>query len=267
MSLSVGVIGCGNMGSALARGMVEAHLLAAGRIVGYDADSSKARKLARNLKIRTGRSAAEAAACSVVLLAVKPQQMAELLQEIKPYLKHRPLLISVAAGIRSGWIERRVGRGVPVVRVMPNTPALIRKGISAVVTGASAGPNHRALAERILRSVGEVVPLEEKQMDAVTAISGSGPAYFFYLIEQLANAGVSLGLKPETARRLALATAQGAAELAAGSGEDPALLRAKVTSKGGTTEAAFKVFKKRGLDKVLREGIRAAARRAKELSG
>lgn len=266
MSLSVGVIGCGNMGSALARGMVEAHLLPAGRIVGYDADSAKSRRLARGLKIKSARSAREAAACSVVLLAVKPQQMGEVLSAIRPFLTHRPLLISIAAGIRTDWIERRAGRGVPVVRVMPNTPALVKKGISAVAAGRSASIRHRAVAERIFGSVGETVRVREREMDAVTAVSGSGPAYFFYLIEQMEKAGTGLGLPSGTAKKLAAATARGAARLATCSGEDPAALRAKVTSKGGTTEAAFKVFERKGLGNILQEGIRAAARRAKELS-
>jgi len=266
MSLSVGVIGCGNMGSALMRGIAEACLLPAGRIVGYDSDRDKLNRLVRSLKVKAGRSVREAAACSVVLLAVKPQQMEEVLREIRPFLSHRPLLVSIAAGIRSGWIERRVGRGVPVVRVMPNTPALVKKGISAIAAGRSAGAKHRLLTGRIFKSVGEVVQVKENWMDAVTAVSGSGPAYFFYLMEQMAAAGVRLGLSSAVARRLALATAQGAAELVARSGEDPSVLRRRVTSKGGTTEAAFKLFKRRGLDKILQDGIRAAARRAKELS-
>ena len=267
MSLSVGIIGCGNMGSALARGMAEARLLPAGRIVGYDAETGKSRRLARSLKIRAARSSREAAGCSVVLLAVKPQQMEEALSEIRPFLSHRPLLISIAAGIRTGWIERRVGRGVPVVRVMPNTPALVKKGISAIAAGRSAHTRHRALAERIFGSVGETVRVPERLMDAVTAVSGSGPAYFFYLMEQMERAGTALGLPAGTARKLATATARGAARLATCGGEDPAAFRKKVASKGGTTEAAFRVVERKGLGKTLREGIRAAARRAKELSG
>jgi len=267
MPLSVGVIGCGNMGSALARGMVEARLLPARRIAGYDADASKVLRLSRALKIKAARSIREAAACSVVLLAVKPQQMGEVLAEIRPFLGHRPLLVSIAAGVRTGWIERRAGRGVPVVRVMPNTPALVKKGISAITAGRSAGARHRVIAEKIFGSVGETVRVPERLMDAVTAVSGSGPAYFFYLMEQMASAGRQLGLPAGTAKRLAAVTARGAARLATCGGEDPAAFRKKVTSKGGTTEAAFKVFERKGLGKILQEGIRAAARRAKELSG
>ena len=263
---SVGIIGCGNMGCALARGMAEARLLPAGRIVGYDAVAAKPRRLARRLKIRAARSIREAAGCSVVLLAVKPQQMGEVLAKIRPLLSHRPLLISIAAGIRTGWIERCAGRGIPVVRVMPNTPALVKKWISAIAPGRSAGGRHRAVAERIFGSVGETVRVPERLMDAVTAVSGSGPAYFFYLMEQMAQAGTALGLPAGTAEKLAAVTAWGAARLVTCGGEEPAALRKKVTSKGGTTEAAFKVFERKGLGRIFREGIRAAARRAKELS-
>ena len=267
MSLKVGVIGCGNMGAALIRGMVEARFLPSGKIVGYDADPAKVRRLAGSTRIRRARSIVEAAACPVVLLAVKPQQMEAVLRAIRPHLARRPLLISIAAGLRTEWIQRRAGSGIPVVRVMPNTPALVKKGISAIARGKSAGPRDLALAGRMFRSVGETVQVQERWMDAVTAVSGSGPAYFFYLMEQMVAAGTGLGLSPSVARRLALATARGAAELAVSGGEAPSILRAKVTSKGGTTEAALKVFKRRGLDGIFREGIRAAARRAKELSG
>ncbi len=263
--MTIGVIGCGNMGSALIRGMVESRAVPASRIVAWDSDSKRLLAIARKLKIGMARSNREVAGCSVIVLAVKPQQMGQVLAEIRPHLGHRPLLFSIAAGIPTGWIERRAGRGVPVVRVMPNTPALVGKGISALSLGRSAGPRHRKVAERIVGSVGEVIPLEERWMDAVTALSGSGPAYFFFLMEQMMEAGVRLGLKPAVARRLVLATAQGAAELALQSDEEPGVLRARVTSKGGTTEAVFKVFARGKLGQVIQAGIRAAARRAKEL--
>lgn len=250
------------MGAALVRGVLRARVIPEARILCADADARKKRAL----KVRAARSNAELAKASqVILLAVKPQQMAEVLGEIRPRLAHRPLLISIAAGIRTDWIERRTGRRCPVVRVMPNTPALVGAGISAVAAGKKAGAGHLKEAERILGAVGDVVRVPERWMDAVTALSGSGPAYFFHLMEQMARAGTELGLPAGVARRLALATALGAAALAA-QGEDPAALRAKVTSKGGTTEAAFRVFERARLGNTLRAGIRAAAKRAKELS-
>ena len=262
----LGVIGCGNMGAALLRGVVRARVLPPGRVLCADAEAAKLRRLARALKVRAVGSNGELARASgVILLAVKPQQMAKVLAEIRPHLAHRPLLISIAAGIRSGWIERRTGGRCPVVRVMPNTPALVGAGISAVAPGRRASAAHLKAAEAVLRAVGEVVRVPERWMDAVTAVSGSGPAYFFHLMEQMIRAGTELGLSPAAARLLTLATAAGAAALAA-QGEDPATLRAKVTSKGGTTEAAFRAFERGRLAQTLRAGIRAAAKRSKELS-
>lgn len=264
--MRLGVIGCGNMGAALVRGMVAGKVAPAGRILCADADAAKARALAQSLKVRAVRSNAELAArCRVVLLAVKPQQMEGVLEEIHASMGKWTLVISIAAGIRTGWIEKRVGSSVPVVRVMPNTPALVGAGISAVAPGRRASAAHLKRAERILKAVGEVVRVPERWMDAVTAVSGSGPAYFFHLMEQMIRAGREIGLSPAVARRLTLATAAGAAALAA-RGEDPAALRAKVTSKGGTTEAAFRVFERAGLARTLRAGVRAAAKRSKELS-
>lgn len=263
---SVGVIGCGNMGAALVRGIVKARIVPPRRILCSDPEAAKIRRLARPLKVCAARSNAELArVCRVILLAVKPQQMAGVLEEIRPFLAHRPLLISIAAGIRTGWIERRTGGRSPVVRVMPNTPALVGAGISALAPGRRASAGHVKTAERILGAVGEVVRVPERWMDAVTAVSGSGPAYFFHLMEQMIRAGAELGLTRPVARRLTLATAAGAAALAA-QGEDPANLRARVTSKGGTTEAAFRVFGRARLAQGLRAGIRAAAKRSKELS-
>jgi pyrroline-5-carboxylate reductase len=148
---------------------------------------------------------------------------------------------------------------------MPNTPALVGRGISAIAAGRSADWGEMKQAERIFSCVGEVVTLPESALNAVTAVSGSGPAYFFYLMEQMVQAGIELGLSPVIARRLVLQTAAGAARLAESSGEDPALLRARVTSKGGTTEAAFKLFLKRRLGQTIRQGIQAAAAMAKQV--
>lgn len=283
---TLGVIGCGNMGAALVRGIVRGRIVPPGRILCWDPEGARRRAAARaavlpalpsptrvaagtrarSAAIRVARSNAELARrSSVILLAVKPQQMADVLAEIRPHLAHRPLLISIAAGIRTGWIERRTGGRCPVVRVMPNTPALVGAGISAVASGRRARADHMKQAERILRVVGEVVRVPERWMDAVTAVSGSGPAYFFHLMEQMIRAGTELGLAPAVARRLVLSTAAGAASMAV-QGEEPAVLRAKVTSKGGTTEAAFRVFDRARLAQTLRAGIRAAARRSRELS-
>ncbi len=262
----IGIIGCGNMGQALIRGMIAGRRMRPGQVGTWDPNRRLLGEVGRRFKIRAVRSNTELAEKSRILfLAVKPQQMAEVLAEIRPHLAHRPLLISIAAGTPTAWIEKRLGRGIPVVRVMPNTPALVGKGISALAAGRRAKHAHLVQAERLFRSVGKTIRVPERWMDAVTAVSGSGPAYFFYLMEQMIAAGVELGLSSEVARALVLGTSEGAAALA-GMDPDPAGLRARVTSKGGTTEAAFRVFSKKKVGENLRAGIRAAARRAKELS-
>ncbi len=263
--LSIGVIGCGNMGQALVRGILKGKLIPAGGVVVWDADAKKLGQTGRSLKVRSAKSNTEVAGSSVILLAVKPQQMGAVIDEIRPFLKHKPLLISIAAGISTGWIEKRLNQAVPVVRVMPNTPALVGAGTSAIAGGRYATEVSLGNAEKIFRCVGEVVRVPEKWINAVTAVSGSGPAYFFFLMERMIRAGASLGLSADVAKRLVVQTALGAAALAASSKEDPAVLRGKVTSRGGTTEAAFKTFEKGGLGPLIEKGIRAAASRAKEL--
>lgn len=268
MKTKIGVIGCGNMGQALIQGMLKSRFVSASAVAVWDADSKKLARVVKSFRVRRARSNGEAAGSRIILLAVKPQQMGLVLREIRPHLAHRPLLISIAAGISTGWIEKKIGgRRIPVVRVMPNTPALVGVGASAIAPGRKATAGSLKMVERIFHCVGDVVVVPEKWMDAVTAVSGSGPAYFFYLMERMIRAGVSLGLSPEAASRLVLQTAFGAAVLASSAGEDPAELRARVTSKGGTTEAAFKAFEKAGLGAILEKGIRAAAARAKELGG
>ena len=264
--LKVGIIGCGNMGLALIRGLLKNRFIAPKRLIAWDLEKKILSRVVRVYGIQGVGSNAEVAQAKIVLLAVKPQQMEQVLQEIQFHLRHRPLLISIAAGIPIGWIEKRVGRSIPVVRVMPNTPALVGAGISAIAPGRAAKAKDLHVAKRIFACVGEVVEVPEKWMNSVTAVSGSGPAYFFFLMEQMIRAGVSLGLPSEVARRLVLGTATGAARLANISGEEPALLRSRVTSKGGTTEAAFRLFAQKDLGGILKRGIRAAAIRAKELT-
>ncbi len=265
MNKTIGVIGCGNMGAALLSGLIRRRTVAASRVMVADADAKKLRSVSRSLRVKTTTCNCEAAGQSVVLLAVKPQQMEPVLREIRSSLAHRPLLVSIAAGISTAWIEKKAGGKIPVIRVMPNTPALVGKGISAVARGRYASAAHEKLVLEIFRSVGETVAVPEKAIDAVTAVSGSGPAYFFFLMEQMITAGKRLGLRPELARALVLATAEGAAQLALRSNEDPSVLRQRVTSKGGTTEAALKVFENKKVAQAIQRAILAAASRARQL--
>lgn len=223
----------------------------------------RANELAGRYGVRTGASNAEAAArADVVLVAVKPNVVGSVLAEIRDRLRTGALVVSVAAGLPISFYESRLVAGTPVVRVMPNTPAVIGKGASAIAGGSSASPGHLVLVERMLDSTGLVVRVEEKDLDAVTAISGSGPAYAFYLIDAMAEAGVLLGLSRDLATRLAVATVEGSAALAAETGDHPVVLRERVSSPGGTTVAAVRELDAHG----VRAGVVAAAQAARDRS-
>jgi pyrroline-5-carboxylate reductase len=204
----------------------------------------------------------------LVVLAVKPQDMADAARGIAGVLaERRRIVVSVAAGIRLGDLARWLGPGVPAVRAMPNRPALIGAGVTALYAGEGVTPDDRRAVERLMIAAGESVWLDdESQMDAATAISGSGPAYFFLLVEALEAAGIELGLPHETARRLAAETARGAGRMAAESGLEPATLREQVTSKGGTTAAALAVFESAGIRDIVGRAAAAAAQRSAELA-
>lgn len=252
------------MGEALIKGILSA---GGADIIVSDASEQRRQFLKKNYKISVAASNEELVKqSSVVILAVKPQTVDAVLSEITAALDEKKPVISIAAGITTGHIEKRLGKNVPVIRAMPNMPVLIGKGISALASGKFAKPADKQDAIRILSSVGNVVEVDERLMDAVTAISGSGPAYFFFLIEGLINAAVGQGLNKETAQKLAVQTAFGAASLVLETKEDPRLLRQKVTSKGGTTEAAFAVFQRAGLGDILHKAVEAAVKRSKELS-
>jgi pyrroline-5-carboxylate reductase len=203
--------------------------------------------------------------CEIVVLAVKPQDAKAALASIAAIVKDK-LLISIAAGVTLDTLSRRLGGHRKLVRCMPNTPSLIGAGIAALYAPPEVSAQERAAAESILAAVGEVVWVgDERLLDPVTAVSASGPAYVFWLIEQLAASAEKLGLARETSMKLALHTVLGAAKLAASSGEPPAALRKNVTSKGGTTEAALKIFEEEKLAERFMRAVEAASRRATEL--
>jgi pyrroline-5-carboxylate reductase len=203
----------------------------------------------------------------VVVLAVKPQVIGGVLEAFQEALGHKPLVISIAAGISTALLEKSLGEGVRVVRAMPNTPALVRSGAAAICRGRWATDADFNLAEAVLSAVGMVVRIEEKDMDAVTALSGSGPAYVFHLMEAMIAAANHAGLDGDVARKLVHATVMGSAKLAQETGVDPAELRRRVTSKGGTTEAALQVLEEKSVYHAYLQAIAAAHRRSRELSG
>jgi len=261
----VGVVGCGNMGSALAAGAMEAGLPKAALFV-YDIDSAKISRL-----VAAGAKAVEdprelVERCDIVVLAVKPQSLRDALPPLVESFGPKKLLISILAGVRTSALEEMLPAGTPVVRAMPNSPALIGMGFTALCAGAGASEKHVGLARELFKAVGEVFMFDEGDMDAVTALSGSGPAYVFYLIETLAEAGVRIGLPQEIADNMALLTVRGSAELMLRTGESASELRRRVTSPGGTTEAALGVLAERGWAKALVDAVAAARRRSRELS-
>ena len=256
------LLGCGKMGSALLRGWLDRGLPAS--VVHVTEPRPSEWLLGTGVSLNGPLPEAPA----VALVAVKPQMMGEALPTMAALGGGRTLVVSIAAGTPLRAFEAAFGEGTPVVRAMPNTPAAIGKGITAVVGNSRASEAQMALAESLLSAVGEVVRLDsEEQMDAVTALSGSGPAYVFHMIEALAAAGEAEGLSPGLALRLARATVAGAGALAQETGTDPAQLRRDVTSPGGTTQAGLGVLMdaESGLLPLIRRTVRAAASRSEEL--
>lgn len=257
------LLGCGKMGSAMLAGWL-ARGLPAGSVWAIDPAPSD---WLRGQGVHLNDTVPENPA--IVVVAVKPQTMAAALPGLAALGGGRTLFVSVAAGITIATYESMLGAATPVVRSMPNTPAAIGRGITAIIGNAAASPAHLDLAERLLSAVGQVVRLDaEGQIDAVTAVSGSGPAYVFHLIETLAAAGAAEGLPPDLALRLARATVAGAGALAEASDESPAQLRRNVTSPNGTTQAALEVLmdETHGFPALLRQAVHRARLRSEELA-
>lgn len=272
MKQRIAFIGGGNMGRSLIGGLIAKGVEPA-RIVVADPYAPTLESLKTEYKVQTAASNDEAVRdADVVLLAVKPQQLRNVVSAVQEQiLRKHPLLISIAAGILATDIQRWAG-GVPVVRCMPNRPALQGCGVTALYANNEVDAAGRKLAEQILAAVGSTLWVErETDLDTVTAISGSGPAYFFLLIEMLEAAGQSMGLTPEVARKLAVETAYGSGFMARDSSDSPATLREQVTSKGGTTEAALKHLEANNVRAIFSQAVAAAAQRsaqlAKELGG
>ena len=261
---ALAILGAGKMGEALLSGLLRAGTSPSGVVVTARRDDR-----VKSLRSRYGVEVAsntEAARADTVLIAVKPQDMAALLAEVDAVITPAQLVVSMAAGIPTAFIERRLADRVPVVRVMSNTPVLVDEAMSAVSAGAHATEEHLVRTEELLGHVGRTIRVPESQQDAVTALSGSGPAYFFYLVEAMIDAGILLGLPRAVAADLIVQTALGAALMLRDTGEHPVKLREAVTSPAGTTINAIRELEKHSVRAALIAAIEAARDRSQELA-
>jgi pyrroline-5-carboxylate reductase len=264
MTDSIAVLGAGKIGEALLSG-----LLSGGRRVDELMFTERHPDRAAELSTRYGLPAVDVATAAkeatVLVVAVKPQDIEPLLDELTPYVSRDTLVVSLCAGLPTSLYERRLSEGVPVVRVMPNTPMVVGEAMSAISPGRHATNDHLRTVEELLSVVGQVVRVPESQQDAVTALSGSGPAYFFYLVEAMIDAGILLGLPRAVAEKLIIQSAVGAAAMLAKTGEHPVILREAVTSPAGTTIMAIRELEKHGVRAALLAAIEAARDRSREL--
>ena len=259
-------VGAGNMARSILGGLVQEGY-PADRILASGRSKDKLTALATDFGITTGSNHDVAEQADVVVLAVKPQGLKAVAEDLRPALNHNPLLISIAAGINVDALERWLGEHHAIVRCMPNTPSLVKTGASGLYANRNTSDTRRQQAEQILSAVGTVQWLDDEALiDAVTAVSGSGPAYFFLVMEAMIDAGQRLGLDREAATELTLQTALGAATLARQSDVDVAELRRRVMSPGGTTEAAINSFEHDQLRAVFERAMKACAARAGELA-
>lgn len=262
----IGFIGAGNMAGAIVRGLLAGSAATREQLFAADPDDARLSILRDELDIRTTGDNAEVAAwADVLVIAVKPQVIETVLASLAPCLTQSALVVSVAAGVTIHRIEAALPEGTRVIRTMPNTPALVRAGATAIARGTTATDADTDLAEQLFQNVGVTVHVPEKLLDAVTGLSGSGPAYVFLLIEALTEAGARVGLPTETALQLASQTVFGAAKLLIERGEAPARLREQVTSPGGTTVAGLKALVDGKFTETLIEAVEAATLRSQEL--
>jgi len=264
----IAIIGGGKMGSILARGIISRKILSAQDITVTDIDQARLEELRSSLKVKvTADNRKAVREADIIILAVKPQNFPETLKGIRAVAAKSKLFISIAAGVTTDSIEKALTKTPRVLRVMPNVNALAGEGAAAVARGHFAQKNDVQYALAILNAVGLAVEVDEKLMDAVTGLSGSGPAYCFLMIEALTDAGVHLGLPRDLAEKLAAQTMLGSARLCLTSNQHPAQLKNMVTSPGGTTAAGLKVLEEGGIRATLMAAVEAAAKRSKELAG
>jgi pyrroline-5-carboxylate reductase len=259
------ILGAGVMGETLLSGLVRAGRRVDDLLVG-EKRPERAKELEERYGVTVVSNIEATRKAETLALVVKPQDMGDLLDEIAPELRPGQLVVSLAAGITTAFIESRVPSGVAVVRVMPNTPALVDEGMAAIAPGSHCDDHHLAEAEELMGSTGRVLRVPERQMDAVTAISGSGPAYIFFVVESMIEAGVHLGLPRATATDLVVQTVVGSAKMLRETGTHPAVLREQVTSPGGTTAAALRELEIHKVRAAFLAAMEAARDRSKSLA-
>lgn len=261
----IGIIGCGNMGGTITKGLIKNKLFKKQNVFICDKDKKKAAQLKKELKIKSICPSNELAKkADIIILAVKPKDFDRILQKISKVVGTNKLVISVAAGISTSHIEYYLGPA-PVVRVMPNLAVIVSTGMSAICKGKFAKKQHLSLTEKIFRNIGKTVIVPEPLMNAVTAVSGSGPAYIFEVMEDMITAAMKAGLSRDVSEELVKQTVFGSAKMVIEGKDTPAVLRDRVTSPGGTTEAALRYMKQHHFAAVIVEAIQKAKRRAKEL--
>jgi len=268
MIKNIGFIGGGNMGEAIVKGLLKVNVVKANQVYVCDIRKERLAYLRETYHIQTTEEISNLLGnVQIIVIAVKPQDVGSVLEEIKDKITPQQLLISIAAGIRTQYIESFLPEEIPVIRVMPNTPALVLAGMSALTPGQFATDEHLKVAETLFKAIGETVIVPEKLMDAVTGLSGSGPAYVAVMIEAMADGGVKMGLPRPVALKLAAQTVLGTAKLLLETGIHPGQLKDMVSSPGGTTIAGLHIMEVGGVRGIIMEAIERATQRAQELGG
>ena len=262
---AIAIVGGGMLGETILAGLIRSGVSADDLVV-VERRAERVAELRERHGVSAGSSTDAVESADTVFLVVKPQDMDAVLVDLAPHLRPDALVISLAAGITVDFIEARLATGTPVVRVMPNTPAQVGECMAVVSPGNNSDESHMVRAESLMGSVGRVVRQPETLMDAVTAVSGSGPAYVFFVVEAMIDAGVDLGLSPEIAKELVVQTVLGAAAMLRETGESPSVLRQQVTSPGGTTAAALRQFEELDVHGAFVRGMTAARDRSRELA-
>ncbi|OGQ06549.1 MAG: pyrroline-5-carboxylate reductase [Deltaproteobacteria bacterium RIFCSPLOWO2_12_FULL_40_28] len=264
---TLGIIGTGNMAEAIVGGILAKKIFKPQNIIGFDIDLQKLNSFTKKFRIQKAKTPLEITKANIILLAVKPQNMGEALQTLSPLVSKKNLVLTIAAGLPLKFFRKKLGNNPRIIRLMPNTPALVGLGATAFIATPNCTKKDIQKTQKIFSAIGMVIKIKnEKQMDAITALSGSGPAYVYLFVKSLIEGGQQLGLSSELTRTLSLQTVKGALELLSQSKENPKTLIGRVASKGGTTEAGLKILTKKGFESMIFACLKAAQKRAFELS-